>query len=350
MGRPRPTKTGDVQEEVMTGDRPRQARGTGVGVRAAAGRPQAAGSARPSIRALVVDPEAPDGMRLTEIAEPGVDPDQAVIDVHYVSLNHGDLNDARSGRLEPGAVLGSDAAGVVVRAASNGRGPAAGARIVALATGAFADRIAVDVENVADVPPSVGLDAAAALPVAGVAALQALRAGGLASGQRVLVTGASGGVGRFAVVIAARAGAHVIASVGSSARRAGLVQAGAAQVIVGLDELSSPIDLVIDNVGGPQMADAWQRLAVGGNLQSVGWTSAEPATFAPYSTIGPPRTLASFLIKAPVGNDLTELVDLVADGRLRPEIGWRGPLDRFADAVEAIRARQVSGKAILDLG
>jgi NADPH:quinone reductase-like Zn-dependent oxidoreductase len=165
----------------------------------------------------------------------------------------------------------------------------------------------------------------------------------------VLVTGASGGVGRFAVVIAALAGAHVIASVGSSTRSAGLAEAGAAEVIVGLDELSEPVDLVIDNVGGPQLVDAWQRLAVGGNLQSVGWTSGEPAVFAPYSTIGPPRTLASFLIQAPVGDDLAELVGLVADGRLRPEIGWRGGLDRYAEAVHEIRARRVNGKAVLDL-
>jgi NADPH:quinone reductase-like Zn-dependent oxidoreductase len=302
-----------------------------------------------SIRALVVDAEAIDGMRLTEIPEPGVGSDQVVIEVHHLSLNHGDLNDAKSGRLAPGAVLGSDAAGVVVRAASDGHGPAVGARVVALARGAFADRIAVEVENLAEVPPSVGLDAAAALPVAGLAALQALRAGGLAAGRRVLVTGASGGVGRFAVAIAALAGAHVIASVSSSARGAGLVQIGAAEVIIGLDEFRGPVDLVIDNVGGPRMVDAWQQLAVGGSLQSVGWTSAEPAVFAPYSTIGPPRTLASFLIQAPVGNDLAELVDLVAGGRLRPEIGWRGPLDRFADAVDAIRARRVNGKAILDL-
>jgi NADPH:quinone reductase-like Zn-dependent oxidoreductase len=224
-----------------------------------------------------------------------------------------------------------------------------GARVVALARGAFAHRIAVDVEDIAEVPDSAGLDDAAALPVAGLAALQALRAGGLASGRRVLITGASGGVGRFAVVIAALAGAHVIASVGSCTRSAGLAEAGAAEVIVGLDELSEPVDLVIDNVGGPQLVDAWQRLAVGGSLQSVGWTSGEPAVFAPYSTIGPPRTLASFLIQAPVGDDLAELVGLVADGRLRPEIGWRGGLDRYAEAVHEIRARRVNGKAVLDL-
>jgi NADPH:quinone reductase-like Zn-dependent oxidoreductase len=300
------------------------------------------------IRALVVDPEATDGMRLTEISEPTAAADQVVVDVHHVSLNHGDLNDATSGRLEPGAVLGSDAAGVVVRAAAHGGGPVAGARVVALAQGAFAQRIAVDVENVAEVPVGVGLDAAAALPVAGLAALQALRAGRLARGDRVLVTGASGGVGRYAVAIASLAGAHVIASVGSTLRGAGLAEAGATEVVVGLDQVIDPVDLVIDNVGGPQMVDAWHRLATGGNLQSVGWTSGEPAVFAPYSTIGPARSLSSFLIQAPVGEDLAELVDHVAAGRIRPEIGWRGPFDRFPDAISAIRERRLNGKAILD--
>ncbi|HTE64036.1 MAG TPA: zinc-binding dehydrogenase [Solirubrobacteraceae bacterium] len=309
---------------------------------------QAAEGVRPRVRAVVVDPAAPEGMRLGAVPEPVADPGQVVVDVHHVSLNRGDLNDATSGRLEPGAVLGSDAAGIVVRAASDGRGPAPGTRVVALARGAFAERIAVDVDDVADVPAAVELDAAAALPVAGLAAIQALRAGGLASGKRVLVTGASGGVGRFAVAIAASAGAHVIASVGSAARGAGLARIGAAEVVVGLDDVREPVDLIVDNVGGPQLVGAWQRLAAGGDLQSVGWTSGEPAAFPPYSTIGPPRTLSSFLIQGPVGADLSELVELVAAGRLRPEIGWRGSLERVREAAGEIRARRVDGKAILD--
>jgi len=190
--------------------------------------------------------------------------------------------------------LGSDAAGVVVRAAAEGGGPAVGTRVVALTSGAFAERVAVDVSALAEVPQSVDLAEAAALPVAGIAALQALRAGGLAQGKRVLVTGASGGVGRFAVQLAAHAGAYVIASVGSLARGQDLAKAGADEVVVGLEGVHQPVDLVLDNVGGPQMVAAWELLAPGGSLQSIGWTSGEPAVFQPYSTVGPPKSLASF--------------------------------------------------------
>jgi NADPH2:quinone reductase len=118
------------------------------------------------------------GVRLAEVAEPVAGPSQALVEVRHVSLNYGDLNDARSGRVPAGGVLGSDAAGVVVRAAADGGGPAVGARVVALTPGAFAERVAVEVGALAEVPPAVDLAEAAALPVAGVAALQALRAGG----------------------------------------------------------------------------------------------------------------------------------------------------------------------------
>ncbi|WP_328860939.1 zinc-binding dehydrogenase [Streptomyces sp. NBC_00306] len=299
-----------------------------------------------SVRALVVDPSATDAVRLTEVCEPVPGPEQVLVDVHHVSLNHGDLNDARSGRVPEGAVLGSDAAGVVVR--SEGAGPAVGTRVVALSAGAFAERIAVDADALAEIPEGVSLAEAAALPVAGIAALRSLRAGGIAAGKRVLVTGASGGVGRFALQLAAAADAHVIASVGSAARREGLVKAGADEVVVGLEGVDRPVDVIIDSVGGPQMVAAWDLLAPGGSLQSVGWTSGEPAVFPPYSTIGPAKSLTSFLndLSAPAV-DLALLVGYAADGRLAVEIGWQGPWERFADAAHALRRRTVRGKAVL---
>ena len=176
-----------------------------------------------------------------------------------MSLNRGDLNDARSGRVPAGEVLGSDVAGVVVRAARAG-GPPVGTRVVALASGAFAQRVAVDVAALAEVPDGVDLAAAAALPVAGVAAIQALRAGTLETpvkGARVLVTGATGGVGRFAVQLAAFGGAHVIAVTGNPGRAAELRGLGADQVVTELSQIDEPVDLVLDNVGGPQLVAAW---------------------------------------------------------------------------------------------
>jgi NADPH:quinone reductase len=302
-----------------------------------------------SVRALIVDPSAPEKLRLTEAPEPMAGSSQVLIDVHHVSLNYGDLNDARSGRVPPGAVLGSDAAGVVAQSARDGSGPEVGTRVVALAQGAFAERTAVEVDALAEVPQSINLAETAALPVAGLAALRALRAAGPLLGRHVLITGASGGVGRFAVQLAARAGAHVIASVGSVARGEGLAAKGADAVVVGLAGLDQPVDVVLDNVGGPQMVEAWHLLAPGGNLQSIGWTSGEPAVFPPYSTVGPPKSLSSFLNEGAAGADLATLVRLVADRSLSVEIGWRGPWDRIAEAVEVLRGRRLNGKAVLDV-
>lgn len=302
-----------------------------------------------SVRALVVDPSAPAAVRLAEVPEPVAGPGQVLVDVTHVSLNYGDLNDARSGRVPPGAVLGSDAAGVVVRAAADGTGPAVGARVVALTSGAFAERVAVDVDALAELPKSLDPARAVALPVAGVAALRSLRAAGLGPGKRVLVTGASGGVGRFAVQLAARAGAHVIASVGSAARGEGLAGLGADEVLIGLDGLDTPVDIVIDSVGGPQLVAAWSLLAPGGSIQSVGWTSGEPAVFPPYATVGPAKSLTSFVIDSHAGPDLATLTELAAEGALTVEIGHQDTWDHFTETADALRGRRILGKAVLEI-
>lgn len=302
-----------------------------------------------SVRALVVDPLAPAAVRLAEVPDPVAAPGQVLVDVSHASLNYGDLNDARSGRVPVGAVLGSDAAGVVVQAAADGTGPTVGTRVVALTSGAFAERVAIDVASLAEVPKTVDLAVAAALPVAGVAALRSLRAAGLAQDKRVLVTGASGGVGRFAVQLAARAGAHVIASVGSAARGNGLAEAGADEVLVGLAGLDRQVDVVIDSVGGSQLVAIWNLLAPGGSVQSVGWTSGEPAVFPPYATVGPAKSLTSFVIEGHAGADLAILAELAAEEALTVEIGWQGSWERFNEAAEALHGRRVSGKAVLEV-
>lgn len=97
------------------------------------------------------------------------------------------------------------------------------------------------------------------------------------------------------------------------------------------------------------MVAAWELLAAGGSLQSVGWTSGEPAVFPSYSTVGPPKSLTSFLIGGEVSADLATLVQLVADGSLNVKIGWRGPWTRVTQAAEALVGRRVNGKAVLDL-
>ncbi len=178
------------------------------------------------MRALVVDPSAEGGLRLGEAPEPEPAPDQVLVDIRHITLNYGDLNGARN--RPAGFVPGWDASGVVMRAAADGDGPAAGARVVTtmVTQGGWAERRAVALDELAVVPDDIDLGEAATLPVTGVTALRALRRSGPLLGRRVLVTGASGGVGRFAVQLASLGGAHVIASVGSQARGEGLRELG----------------------------------------------------------------------------------------------------------------------------
>jgi NADPH:quinone reductase-like Zn-dependent oxidoreductase len=247
-------------------------------------------------------------------------------------------------------VLGWDASGIVAAAAADGSGPKAGARVVTRgANGGWAQRRAVDVYELAVVPESVDLAVAATLPVAAGTALQALRAAGPTLGRRILITGASGGVGRFAVQLAAHGGAHVIASVGSMAHGEGLAALGADQVVVGLKGVDAPVDVILDAVGGSQMVRAWELLAAGGSLQSIGWTSGEPACFPPYGTVGPAKSLTAFKLDAGLGPDLEILLGFLAEGWLKAEIGWRGPWTKIDGAAEALFGRRVKGKAVLDV-
>ena len=307
------------------------------------------------VRALVVDPSSTTRVRFSELEEPHPKPDQVVIDVHHASLNHGDLVRARVA--SSGSVLGMDASGIVVCAAS-GSGPAVGTRVAAFGLGAWAERIAVDIDCVCEVPASIGLAVAAALPTAGVTALRAVRAAGPVLGKRVLITGAAGGVGRYAVQFAALGGAHVVASVGSAARVEGLAALGAHEVVVGLEGVEGirqPVDAIVDNVGGAQLAPLFRVLAPGGHLVSVGWASGEPAMLPAFGTFafGAARTLtdASGIMFGDklVADDLSVVLGNVRAGRLSPEIGWRGSWERFGDAMRAQAARQVAGKAVLDL-
>jgi NADPH:quinone reductase-like Zn-dependent oxidoreductase len=170
----------------------------------------------------------------------------------------------------------------------------------------------------------------------------------------VLVTGAAGGVGRYAVQLAALAGAHVVAHVGSAERGAGLRTLGAAEVTLDLAAVA-PVHGVVENVGGPLLAEAVALLAEGGVALSVGQASGQPSTidFEAERRRGGRRAVEVFTVTtgyAGFGPDIEELLGLVAAGRLDPQIGWRGPWDRAAEAAEALRARRVAGKAVVEIG
>ena len=302
------------------------------------------------MRAHVFDPRAPAGLRLGDTQDPVPGPSQALVRVGATSLNFADVAFLRD-RKAPGAVPGFDAAGVVVSAAVDGSGPPAGARVVTFGwSGGWAELRAVETTEVAVVPEEVDTGRAAAVPVAGVTALRALRRLGSLMGRRVLITGASGGVGRFAVQLGARAGAHVVASAGSPQRGEGLAALGAAEVVTGLDGVTQPVYAALDTVGGRTLSQAYALLEAGGCVQSVGMASLEPTSidFEQARLRGGGR-IEAFTVGDHFGPDLAYLIGLVAAGELDPQVGWRGPWHEAADAMAALMDRKVPGKAVLEV-
>jgi NADPH:quinone reductase-like Zn-dependent oxidoreductase len=303
------------------------------------------------MRALVHDPDAPHGLRLGEAADPERGPSDVLVQVAATSLNFGEVAFLRE-RVDPGAVAGWDASGTVAAAAADGSGPPAGARVATFGwSGAWAEERAVDTGELAVLPDAVDFGAAAAVPVAGVTALRAVRRLGSVVGRRVLVTGASGGVGRFAVQLAARAGAHVVAAVGSSARGDGLAQLGASEVAVGLGDVAEPVHAAIDHVGGQVLADVVALLEPGGVALSVGMASLEPTTidFEAVRMGAAGSRIEAFSVGPGFGADLPYLVSLLEAGELDPQIGWRGTWDQAGEAAAALKGRRVRGKAILEV-
>jgi NADPH:quinone reductase-like Zn-dependent oxidoreductase len=303
------------------------------------------------MRAVIYDPRARANLRLADVDEPVAAESEALIEVRATALNFGEVHWIDRMR-KPGEVPGWDAAGVVIAAAADGSGPTVGSRVVGFnGAGGWAQRRAVPTENLAVLPDSVDFGQAAALPVAGVTALQALRALGPIVGRRVLITGASGGVGRFGVQLAARAGAHVVAAVGSAARGEGLAQLGAAEVVVGLSGVTEPVFGVLDNVGGPLLAEAFSLVADGGSVQSIGMASGQATTidFEAERQFGVRKRLEPFTVRTPFAPDLAYLVELLEAGEIDPQVGLRVSWTEVSEAAEALLDRRVAGKAVLDV-
>ncbi|HEY4453323.1 MAG TPA: zinc-binding dehydrogenase [Pseudonocardiaceae bacterium] len=297
--------------------------------------------------ALAVTRDVPGGVALREVPEPVPAPDQVVIEVAHSSLNSGEVHFARSDAAVVDSVPGWDAAGVVIAEAADGSGPPVGSRVTGFGlSGGWGRRRAVSVSELAVVPAEVDLATAAALPVSGVTALRALRRCGSVLGRRVLVTGAAGGVGRLAVQLAVLSGAIVVAA---TSRPDGLDALGAHEIVADLDGIE-PVDVVLENVGSQMLVAAWQALAPGGIIQSIGWTRYEPAVFPHFIADGEPRSIHSFKPGREFGPDLAFLLGLLAAGRLPVEVGWRGSWEHFAEAADALLDRRVPGKAVLDIG
>jgi NADPH:quinone reductase-like Zn-dependent oxidoreductase len=299
---------------------------------------------------IVSSPDADSPTELIELPEPIPAPHEAIVAVRAFSINRGEI---RLLALRPNAWRpGQDIAGVVVQRAADGSGPPEGSRVVALLEqGGWAQRVAVPTARIATLPDSVRFAAAAILPIAGLTALRSLRLGGSLLGRCVLITGASGGVGQFAVQLATRAGASVTGVVRSDTQREMIIKLGATAAITDMADLGAPFDVVIESVGGAAFREAIRLIKPDGTIVLIGSSSGEDSRFQIYDFFGHEgvRLLIFFSYHEPekVSADLTTLVALVADGSLTPQIGIEAGWRDLNAALRALRDRQLQGKAVL---
>lgn len=305
--------------------------------------------------ALVTTGDA-DLLRLSEVPEPQPGPAEAIVRVAATSLNRGEVS--RAGSAPPaGQRQGWDVVGLVEQAAANGAGPPAGSTVVGLVNGAgWAERVPVPVDYLAVVPEGVTAVQAACLPVAGMTALRALALGGFPAGRRVLVTGASGGVGHLAVQLARAMQMTVTGLIRNPDANPGAA-AACHHVVRDIRDARGPYDHVLEGVGGDVLTACLDAVAPHGMVVSYASTLMEPAALGPRwfgAHLG--ATLRSMLLfdelryTQSASSDLSTLCGFVASGTLRPHVDVEADWSRAGELARDLLERRVTGKVVLHIG
>jgi NADPH:quinone reductase-like Zn-dependent oxidoreductase len=310
------------------------------------------------IRAVVVDPSAPERLALRTVPLAEAYRDELTVRVTAISLNRGEVNRAVR-QAEAGWRPGWDFAGVVEQAAPEGGGLQPGTRVVGLlASGAWAERVRVPKAFVAALPDGVTDAVAATLPVAGLTALHALRQGGLLLGRKVLIDGASGGVGHLACQLAAASGALVHAHVRNPAYREMVEEWCGAGTIVAPDLTAAapfgPFHLIVDSVGGSALGAALAMLRPDGTCVTFGASEAPNVSFESrgFFGTGGARLYGLSMFHElrrvePAADGLALLAELVARVVLRPRVEIEAPWTEVGTVARALLDRGFMGKAVL---
>ncbi|WP_044188815.1 zinc-binding dehydrogenase [Hyalangium minutum] len=307
-----------------------------------------------SIQAVVVTEGAPARLAITRVDAPAPAANEALIRVRAISLNRGEIRRSQSAAV--GWRPGWDLSGTVEQAAADGSSPPKGSRVVGfMLSGAWAELVAVPSNALAVLPENVTFAQAATLPVAGLTALLGIEHGGGLLSRSVLITGASGGVGDFAVQLAKAAGARVTAHVRSEARAQRLRDVGAHSIALGenLSAARGPFDLVFDGVGGALLGEALGLLGKGGIAVAYGQTAGPTTTFnlAQFYATGGARLygfiLFHELLSQPASGGLKRLAEMISDGRLQPLIGAEAKWTEISSMAQRLQERDYAGKAVL---
>lgn len=308
----------------------------------------------------------PDQLRLGDVSAPVIAEDEVLVRVHAAAVHIGDAFSVRgkpfmmrlySGILKPSVgIPGFDLAGRVEAVGGKVTRFQVGDEVFGASLGTCAELAKVSENQLAHRPANLTMEQAAGLATSGLAALHGLRdAGNLQAGQRVLVNGASGGVGTFAVQIAKALGAEVT-GVCSTANVEMVRSLGADEVVdytrEDFTEQTGRYDLIFDNVENRTLEDVRRALTPEGTLVLNSGTGASglamtmrilrPLALAPFAR----QRLRRFLSRANAA-DLALLKSLAETGKLRPIIDRTFPLSQTADALLYLERGRTRGKVIV---
>src|SRR5262245_30235895 len=301
---------------------------------------------------------SPDGLEFRDVERPELAPDGVLVRVHAASLNPYDWHMMRgrpyfiravSGLRHPKqSILGVDFAGLVEAVGSGRTDFAPGDAVFGSCEGSFAEYVCAR-KTIVRKPANAPFEEAAAVPVAGQTALQALRNHGhVAAGQRVLVNGAAGGVGTFAVQIAKAFGAHVTAV--CSMRNVELVRSLGADEVVDYKQedfarRTEPYDLIVNNVEDASVRRMHRTLTNKGRLVLVSGPITAAVAAPLVSRFSDKRT-ATFITK-PSPPDLLTLKVLIEAGKVKPVVDRTYPLAEAAEAIRHLETKHARGKTVL---
>ena len=310
----------------------------------------------------------PDVLKLEEIPKPTAGDDEVLVKVHAASANAGDWHLMRAdpflirlmfgGLLKPkNKILGADIAGRVEAVGSNVRqfqpGDEVFGDLSGCGFGAFAEYVCAPESALALKPANTTFEEAAAVPLAALAALQGLRdKGQIQPGQRVLINGASGGVGTFAVQIAKAFGADVTGV--CSTRNLDMVRSiGADQVIdytqKDCTQNGQRYDLILDTAAYRSASDYQRVLSPKGTYVMVGGSTVrmfQMMILGPWISMTGNQKM-DFLISKPNQEDLGVLKDLIEAGKVVPVIDRRYKLSEVPEAMRYLEAGHTQGKVVI---
>lgn len=329
--------------------------------------------------AVLTDVGSTDNIEVREVDDPEPGAGEALVTVHACGLNHSDLwtveSDSAAG-IDLPYTPGSDVAGVVEATGDGVTGLDPGDRVVlcpnrtcgscrycregpenrcgeyGIWTGGFADRVAVPADRLVELPDGVSFAAAATLPISAVTAWHMLQQAGVTAGDRVLVPGATGGVGVVAVQLADVMGVETVGSSRSAAKLERVPALDHGVVTDDPDELRErvaevgPVDAVVDHLGGPFTAMGLRAVRRGGTVVTCGRTTGSESTVDVGDLFWEHKRLQGSTMGTQA--DLERLVDVVAAGDLEPVVAGRYDLAETRAAFEDMRDRDLVGTAVVE--